>query len=592
MTCVWAVLYLIWRNMTTLSIARQNKLGVERLQIEARMADIIVLKRFTFITASKKPGIYYMPAEPLLVHELLDAFEGRDFEVQSDVAEWLEGFEAAVSISLSQPDWHKYNVPIPTTVDHREYQLGGAAWFHEVRRGVLADPTGIGKTIQALLAIELLIAEHKDSTRPVQIVIVCPKYLAMKWERACQKFVERSAAACIYGTKDKRLKSLQQSVEVDKNTFTIINYDMMLKAKFPILFRQRQFTAVIFDEAHYLQGRKSIRFKNANLLVNDRQAPIKNVLMLTATPYWNRPDSIWALLHILQPGRFTSYWQFARTYCLIEETEFGPKIMGPNPDKQDKLKWVVGPMVLRREKADVLPELPKIIHKYLDYKPHEFMAKEYAHITKWMRDNGRMNLAWLRKYMIMRNEMEFVIGEGDDQVEVPKLYDREIPNTKLESMMGFLEDNFNHKAVIFTFHRETTEFLCRFFKARAQGWVNYIHGGISSELRQQRTDEFVTTEDPAILVGTIGAISTGIDLECADLSCVAEHPWLCAEMEQMEGRIERYGQQGSPVMAHFMGWNTIEQYVFEVCMEKSVHTSELMAMEEVKRRTIESLVDF
>src|SRR5678816_4702322 len=103
----------------------------------------------------------------------------------------------------------------------------------------------------------------------------------------------------------------------------------------------RKWDAVILDEAHKFQGRDSQQSKGAARLRSDM------LLMLTGSPIWNKPDSIWNLLHLLYPARFSSYWNFVNEYCYIERSRYGYEITGVNDLKLDRLRGVISPLLLR-----------------------------------------------------------------------------------------------------------------------------------------------------------------------------------------------------------------------------------------------------
>jgi hypothetical protein len=106
----------------------------------------------------------------------------------------------------------------------------------------------------------------------------------------------------------------------------------------PFLLRQGVGTLVL-DEIHCLQGMRSNRVQAVALLV----APAKKILGLSGTPMWNKPKSMWQLLHFLTPGAWGTAFEFKRRYCLprnapilmsdlterpISEVRVGDKVIG------------------------------------------------------------------------------------------------------------------------------------------------------------------------------------------------------------------------------------------------------------------------
>lgn len=95
------------------------------------------------------------------------------------------------------PPLDGWNAELPI----RPFQKKGVAWLYLARRALLADPVGLGKTIQALGLISLL----KTTGRPYRTIVIAPNYNSeMQWYRETRRFT--SLIACpVNGEKAERV---------------------------------------------------------------------------------------------------------------------------------------------------------------------------------------------------------------------------------------------------------------------------------------------------------------------------------------------------------------------------------------------------
>ena len=130
----------------------------------------------------------------------------------------------------------------------------------------------------------------------------------------------------------------------------------------------------------------------------------------------------------------------------------------------------------------------------------------------------------------------------------------------------------NEKAIIFTEHRDTQDFLVRRFEGLGlTGRIARIHGGMGFKERGAQVEYF---RKPASAGGAQYLICTdaageGINLQFAWLMINYDIPWNPARLEQRMGRIHRYGQKRDPVIVlNLVAAGTREGRVMRVILEK------------------------
>ncbi|MCY4121213.1 MAG: helicase-related protein, partial [Acidobacteria bacterium] len=147
-------------------------------------------------------------------------------------------------------------------------------------------------------------------------------------------------------------------------------------------------------------------------------------------------------------------------------------------------------------------------------------------------------------------------------------------DSKFEKLRGVLRDpDFaREKFIIFTEHRDTTEFLVR--RLEGLGFtdqVALIHGGLDYRAREAQVELFRRPLDDGganYLVAT-DAAGEGINLQFCWLMVNYDVPWNPARLEQRMGRIHRYGQQHDPVIiVNLVAGETREGRVLKTLLDK------------------------
>lgn len=168
---------------------------------------------------------------------------------------------------------------------------------------------GLGKTIQALALI--LSRPSRDEARKTTL-IVAPLALLTQWEQEINTKVKPShkLKTCIYhGDKKKTLKLsdllLHDVVLTTYMTITLEHKNLGKKNLKPkILSNNAMFYRVILDEAHSIKNRRS----KGCIAVAGIKATHR--LCMTGTPFMNKAEEIYPLIHFLQIKPYNEWPKF------------------------------------------------------------------------------------------------------------------------------------------------------------------------------------------------------------------------------------------------------------------------------------------
>ncbi|MBI3360175.1 MAG: DEAD/DEAH box helicase, partial [Chloroflexi bacterium] len=169
-------------------------------------------------------------------------------------------------------------------------------------RGLLCDEVGLGKTIEAGLALK----EYLTRQLARRVLIVTPPALVEQWREelagkfGLTDFVSsadadfRAAGVGAWARFQRVIASLATARRVEhRAAIAEIDYDL-----------------VIVDEAHHLKNRASVSWKFVNSLKK------KYVLLLTATPVENSLDELYNLITLLKPGQLKTPREFQRQFVV------------------------------------------------------------------------------------------------------------------------------------------------------------------------------------------------------------------------------------------------------------------------------------
>mgnify|MGYP001573402199 FL=1 len=215
------------------------------------------------------------------------------------------------------------------------FQETGIAFLQQTKgKALIADEMGLGKSAEALIWISIT-----QDVCPVLCIV--PASLKRNWEKEIDKWLTNKTIQIIQNGKDEIISG---------KDFYIINYDLLQKRKGDL--EKIKYRTIILDECHYIKERASQRTKVAMSLAKSA----KHIIGLTGTPILNRPKEMFNILNLISPGLFPSWWSYGLRYCGGHRTDYGWDFNGAT--NLSELRMKVMPLMIRREKKDVLHDLP------------------------------------------------------------------------------------------------------------------------------------------------------------------------------------------------------------------------------------------
>ena len=243
----------------------------------------------------------------------------------------------------------EFNLAVPA----RDYQRVAAEWMLEVKRGLLADEVGVGKTCSAIATM----AELGEGP----VVVVCDTHLPRQWEREIKRFVPRMKVHVVERAKpyDPTREFLRgRLIKHDYPDVFIISYSKISNWARE-LADHHKVKCVIFDEVQGLRRSESEKYDGA-VYIADRA---ERVYGLSATPVYNYGGEMYNIGRVLWgENALGTKEEFFREWCIHAGEERKAQLRDPKAFGA----WLrANHKMLRRTRQDVkreIPDLQKIIH--------------------------------------------------------------------------------------------------------------------------------------------------------------------------------------------------------------------------------------
>jgi SWI/SNF-related matrix-associated actin-dependent regulator of chromatin subfamily A-like protein 1 len=411
----------------------------------------------------------------------------------------------------------------------KPFQRAGVSYLLAQRRAFLADEQGLGKTIEALAAIE------SDGAYPA--VVVCPASLKLNWLRELEHWLPGRSVRALSGT-----TALGAARAAD---VTVVNYDI-LAARLQEL-REPAPRALVLDESHYCKNAAAKRTQAVQRLA--AAVPAEGlVLALTGTPVMNRPPELIAQLRIL--GRLGDFGSGA---------QFGRRFRGP--DAHLRLHWHLrARCFVRRLKADVLPQLPAktraVVPIELDNEAEYRLAER--DVIAWLQSqpldlgelDARVAAALRAERLVRLNALKLLAARG-----------------KLHAALAWIHDflSSGERLVLFARHREIQRSVLERFPDAL-----HILGADSHAARDAALRAFQGADGAAnqLIVCSIEVAGQGITLTRSSNVAFLELDWTPAKHDQAEDRCHRIGQQDAVNISYLLAADTIDETIAELLERK------------------------
>lgn len=444
---------------------------------------------------------------------------------------------------------------------------------------ILGDGQGLGKTIQI---IGLAMKRKRLYNDKHCLIIVCVNGLKYNWKEEIEKFTDEKAY--ILGTRLKKngeeriggnaekFEDISDLNKLPKEYFWIINIEAIRykqgagRGKYVIANRLAELcnlgiiNMVAIDEIHKANNPNS---KQTRALLKIQAA---EMIAATGTLITNNPMDAYVPLKWL--GFYDqNFYTFKDYYCVMGGFG-GFEVIAYR--HLDELNHLVNEHMLRRTKDQVLDLPPKIRRtEYVELSPQEkIYYKDVLNQTekkvREIQDEMSKKIRYNEEKMILNQFAYLRQVTGNANILYPDFNE----STKTHRCIELVDEYVSNgeKVVIFSNWTSITDRLYESLKKYNPGLIT---GKIDTEQRQKEVHRFQNDPECKIMIGTDGAMGTGLTLTAATNVIFMDSPWTKALKEQCEDRCHRIGTKGTVNVVTLVCKNTIDEYVERILAVKN-----------------------
>lgn len=448
------------------------------------------------------------------------------------------------------PPMQELRAELPLRAELRPYQRSGIAQAMHLKRCIIGDEQGLGKTLQSIGA---LIGAELSGNAVFPCLVIAPATTKINWSREWEKFSDKKALIL----NDANRHTWQNFFYMGMADVFIVNYESLkkffvnkippkkqLKNSMQIEMDERigLFKSVIVDESHRCKDTGTQQSKLTLRICLEKEY----VFLLTGTPVINKPRDLFPQLAILNRlSHFGGRKGFFTRYC---DGGYGASNL-------KELNYLLNlHCFFRREKKDVAKELPEKQRQTMlcDITTRKEYERALHAFEAYLRDMGCTDLEIARK---MRGEIMVKMGE----------LKRISALGKLPEVFEFVREvtDSGEKLVVFCVLHAIVDALVEEFPGAVT-----ITGRDSMQEKQQAIDAFQNNPDVKLVICNIKAAGVGITLTASSRVAFVEYPWTYADCVQCEDRVHRIGQENHVMCTYFLGQDTIDEDLYRMIQEK------------------------
>ncbi|MCH2228361.1 MAG: DEAD/DEAH box helicase [Candidatus Caenarcaniphilales bacterium] len=443
-------------------------------------------------------------------------------------------------------------VRVPSTLNAtlRPYQERGFKWLYSnAKKGLgscIADDMGLGKTIQV---ITLLLKSSKRTKDFKSSLVICPTTLIGNWAKECEKFAPKLKLNIYHGSKRKL-----QANDID---LVLTSYGT-LRRDFK-KFEEKDWNFLIIDEAQNIKNTNTKQTKAIKAL------KANNRIAMTGTPVENRLSELWSVFDFINKGYLKSEADFNDIFSTpIERYR--------DEEKIETLQKVTSPFMLRRLKTDkeIISDLPEKITQ----DEYCYLSKEQAAIYQNIVKDAMSNLddteGIERKGLIFKliTALKQISNHPANFSKQANIASKE--SGKSQRLISLLENiiDTDEKALIFTQYTEMGNILVQMIEEELGEKALFFHGKVSRKKRDQMVEDFQNQSNSKIMIISLKAGGTGLNLTKANHVIHYDLWWNPAVENQATDRAFRIGQNKNVMVHRLVTLGTFEEKINEIIKSK------------------------
>lgn len=430
----------------------------------------------------------------------------------------------------------------------RSYQVEGYQWITFLQQngfgGCLADDMGLGKTLQAI-AVLLRSKELRkkiNQEKPTSLIVV-PASLLHNWSNECRRFAPSLKVLSHVGNQRNRQLSNFTYYDVVISTYHTVRQDSTELSAF-------RFHYIILDESQMIKNPSSKLYNSILELQSEHK------IVLTGTPIENSLTDLWSQINFVNPGLLGTLNFFKRSFVHAIEKK-------RDEGREEKLKELINPFILRRTKAEVAQELPPLYEQVRFVSMTESQKRVYEEEKSLARNSILENLeeAGLEKTSMIVLQALTRLRQIANHPAMVEDY-QEIDSGKFNEVCRGIESVIaeGHKVLVFSSFVKHLDLYRSHLENSGIGYA-YLTGSRNQKQRKEAVNEFQNNSSCSLFLISLKAGGLGLNLTAADYVFILDPWWNPAAEMQALNRAHRIGQENRVFVYRFISNDTIEEKI-------------------------------
>ena len=438
----------------------------------------------------------------------------------------------------------------------RPYQLRGFNWLlGNVKVGIgsiIADDMGLGKTIQVIATLLAMHEAHEFAKSKALIVV--PTSLLFNWSHELKSFAPSLGFDIVYGD-NKMSDAIKSPHPLIITTYGYLSHNHKT-------FLQESYRILVIDEAQAIKNHTTQNAKNI------KQIKAQSFIAMTGTPVENRLMEYWSIMDCVNPGLFGTAAEFKKNYVVPIEKEHDEAAI-------ENLRTVVAPFVLRRLKTDksIISDLPdKIVYNQYCNLSAVQTAMYQKTVDLFLDQLSSLKINIERQSQILTSILRLkqlcnspALIEATDKNLQPE------NSGKVTNLLAILDDLINEKnkkVIIFTQFKVMGDLLVSYIEKALGFKPDFLNGTVPASRRSQMINSFQSDEGSPVLILSLKAGGSGINLTQASVVIHFDLWWNPAVENQATDRAYRIGQDKNVEVIRFICQDTLEEKIDTILSNK------------------------
>jgi len=442
----------------------------------------------------------------------------------------------------------------------RSYQTQMVVHLLAMKRFVVGDDTGLGKTVETIAALCHLWEKNPDQ----KVLILTKKSSVPQWESEFERFTQHVAVFVAQGSPAKRVK-IQSDWEASTGPSVLIQgYSSACN----------DFARIQHWEGYVLVTDEATVYKNASTRVHKicqyLSGQAERVWALTATLIKNSLMEGYGIYRVVVPDLFRmSKNAFMQNYCILRMQTVArgrqiPVIVGYRDQDVHRFRDAIDPYYLGRPKHQVAHELPVLTTRDVYVGMSKFQREKYKEALDGLLEHGdgedreTTQLTALIYCQEIVNHPDLIGFEGYSSEKMDAL----------ESLVSEEGELAGEKVIVFTRFKKMVDVAIPILEKAGAKCVR-VTGEEDGDERKAAMEAFQDPNSDTNVIFITMAGGDAINLQAAKALVFFDTPWSAGDYLQVLGRMIRIGSDHDRVYAfHLICNDTVDERVQAVLRKK------------------------